>query len=520
MLLPLLGVVLLELLAYSLAAPVLRPAGDSAPGLSHQILENLGLFSFHLSSVLTPVVLLLLAFTRRPAMAAVPTMILAAVLAVLGVVAQFWSPAPPNLELALRIAYGLTLISIVAVHLGRSGDIGVRIGVAVLALPLVFHVYGAIVLRIEGEEALYSGMPESLLSMGHWALIFAATAIPYCLAPKPLAKSVLRPAPLFVAAFIGLVAVITVRKHFEVSAALASYGLGVDLGAGLPQHKIALALLALGTMAWTQVSCFLAPSAERRRIGIGLTLLLIAGYGFHWPMQYSLGAVGLLVVARAGRRVQDDERVENSAGYFRAPPIDPPTWQAYVAELQRNLSTQEGPAHTVTSNTETGKRTTIHSELHELAVRLNVFIEAEAIDRIEVIVGEVGDGPPAWTLAARPERRLGSPPAPPLIDAPVTKTGDGPFDQRFRVLDQDSWTAELLDDDLRARTTAIIDGWLAFWPGHGLGFSVHPGRGAPLDHPIPITELAFRAGTQPSAERLVTLLRLLAEIAGRGLKRV
>ena len=58
---PLLVVGLFELLTYRLAAPALRPAGDTAPGIGHEILENVGLFGFHLASVLTAVVLLLLA---------------------------------------------------------------------------------------------------------------------------------------------------------------------------------------------------------------------------------------------------------------------------------------------------------------------------------------------------------------------------------------------------------------------------------------------------------------------------
>jgi len=89
---------------------------------------------------------------------------------------------------------------------------------------------------------------------------------------------------------------------------------------------------------------------------------------------------------------------------------------------------------------------------------------------------------------------------------------------RFRIRDAGKLTDALLDEGLRARAKAILDGWMAFWPNRGLRYRVHPGNGAPLDHPIPITELAFRAGgAPPPVERLVTLIELLSAMAARAL---
>jgi len=517
LLVPLLAVVLIDLITYRLAAPVLRPSGDSAPGLGHQVLENIGLFSFYLSSLLTAAVLALMVFHRRPG-AELPIVVAGLVLAPLGLVAQLLGPAPELVEVALRSTYGIALIAVVFFYVRRPGDLGVRIGLVILTMPLLIHAVGAITLRLQGEEVLYTELPERLVGLGHWALIVSAAAAPYCFGPRPFAATALRPAPVFIAAFVGVIATITARLHFEASAMLAAYGLGVELGAGISDSKLALALLGLGTMSWTLVSCFLAPSRERRRIGVGLTLLLAAGYGFHWPMQYSLGIVGLLVVARAGQSVGEEEHTSSVAGYFRAPPIDPTIWQAYVERLVESLAQAQHEANAVTTRTDDGRRTVVHTAVDDQPLTLSVYLHDDAVVRVEILVGELGDGPPAWTLAARPDRRLGDPPAPPHLDAPIARADDPPFDQRFRIRDAGQWTSTLLDDELRARTTALVDGWIAFWPGHGLGFCVHPGRGAPLDHPIPITELAFRGGrTMPSVERLQALFRLLTDIARRGL---
>jgi hypothetical protein len=114
---------------------------------------------------------------------------------------------------------------------------------------------------------------------------------------------------------------------------------------------------------------------------------------------------------------------------------------------------------------------------------------------------------------------VGSHPPPPRTRAPaLARIGDTPFDRRFRVQGTESDTHRLLDEGLRAAATAVLDGWVAVWFGRGLKFQVCPGRGAPLDHPVPVSELAFRAESEPhGTEKLVAVVNLLGEIAERGL---
>ena len=154
-------------------------------------------------------------------------------------------------------------------------------------------------------------------------------------------------------------------------------------------------------------------------------------------------------------------------------------------------------------------------------IRLLVERMNGSVRLVEIVCGSGPRGvgsPPAWTLEARPERRLAVPvhPPPPDTAAPVARTGDVAFDRRFRMRDAGGHADRLLDEGQRARATALLDGWLAYWPGEALVYRVVPGHGAPLDNPIPISDLAFRGAIWDGAvDRLVTVLELLMQLAGR-----
>jgi hypothetical protein len=62
---------------------------------------------------------------------------------------------------------------------------------------------------------------------------------------------------------------------------------------------------------------------------------------------------------------------------------------------------------------------------------------------------------------------------------------------------------------------ATVDGWIAYWEGESVRYRVYPGRGAPLDHPMPLSDLAL-GRPSATAERLVTVVELLVELASRG----
>src|SRR5262249_5686420 len=86
--------------------------------------------------------------------------------------------------------------------------------------------------------------------------------------------------------------------------------------------------------------------------------------------------------------------------------------------------------------------------------------------------------------------------------------------ERFKLRGNARAFERLLDEGLRARAIATLDGWLAYWDGEGLRYRVYPARGAPLDHPLPLSDLALGRPAPP--ERLVAVIELLVEIAARG----
>ena len=109
-------------------------------------------------------------------------------------------------------------------------------------------------------------------------------------------------------------------------------------------------------------------------------------------------------------------------------------------------------------------------------------------------------------------RGLGvNPSGPPA--APTFKSGDTGFDDRFRCRGSALAFQKLFAETLRARATTTLDGWLAYWEREGMRYRVYPGRGAPLDHPMPLSDLALGRAATP--ERLVAVIELLVEIAGR-----
>jgi hypothetical protein len=431
-----------------------------------------------------------------------------------------------SLSLWLEFSFALSLAALVVAQTTRSGDLGARIGLVLLTAPLFIHFFGVVrALFLDGEEVVFSGLPERVQSLGQWSLVLAALVSPYCFAPRPFLRSAARVGPLVVGAFVGLIGALVLRQNYAVGMEIAMRGLGIDIGPMAPTSMIALYLMALGALAWTLTATLTAPAPARRRIGIGVGLVFVGGYAFAWPLQYLASLVGLMAIGDASRRVREQEREDpDEAPHYRVPPISSEVWAAYVSaltEVLRGMQTPEDrPAFAVTVDSEGGiVRTHVAATLHGAPIRLSVERQDGSIASITVLVGELAEPPgaPSWTLHARPQTKIGAQhPEPPRTPAPVCRTGDETFDARFQIRDAASCTASLLDDDMRGRAMTLIDGWLAIWSKQGLEYRVHPARGAPLDNPIPITELAFRNSVGPgAAERLTTLLSFLAALATR-----
>jgi hypothetical protein len=137
---------------------------------------------------------------------------------------------------------------------------------------------------------------------------------------------------------------------------------------------------------------------------------------------------------------------------------------------------------------------------------------------LDVVVGREVDEMRGATLSiwANPTPRTGAnPPGPPAT--PAFKSGDPVFDAHFKSKGSVIALTTMFDEHARARAATSLNGWIAYWEGEGLRYRVYPGHGSPLDHPIPISDLAL-ARPSASPERLVAVVELLVEIAARGVK--
>lgn len=486
-----------ELALNRLAVPVLRPSGAQVPSW-HRDIDLAGLFSFHLATVLAlgaGVHKTWELFARGDFSVAIRVLVALASAAFFGLAVWgiFFHP-PPALSFHLESSLTLVLLLLAMALALRPGDARVKLGMVLLTIPFLLHYYGTFALRLllPGDAVRGSPLPDQMRDAGQWSVALTAIGVALCFAPRPLWRSLLKPGPLAVAGFSGtLIAAIMVR-HQDVGMELASRGLGIELSPGQPAPIVIAFVVAGAAVVWALASTLTSTSYARRLLGMGLALVCIGGYAFSWPLTMLTVVAGALAVVDGGLRLAAVETGPNLA-------LPQAAWRAYVDALAGELGAE------------------VHADLvrgryggRDYAVRLD-----GALPRVEVVIGEVPDEPPVWTVAARPEKLLGGRghPPPPATPAPHVKTGDPAFDERFRVHDAGGFSDRLLDEGMRARAAAVLDGWVAVWKNGALCYQVYPGRGAPFDHPLPLTDL--RAGEPASPERMLSVLDLLGEIAIR-----
>jgi len=512
----LLLVALCEVAINRVAVPMLRP-GDRAPPSWHTYLDYAGLFLFYFAGTLAALLLAqrcLNAIGARASRRSSVAFALAGLATVLAATPLIID-APAALSITLEVAFAASVLAIVVAAIGRRRDVGIQVGLAIIAVPLLMHSASVIGARFVWPEDTFDGPGLVLARGGVLALSLAALVTPYCFAPRPFARAVTRLVPVLCAMAVAGAGALLARGWYAALAKAAALAIGVEL-VGQPDPRLAMYLLAVATLAWTLSACAIAPSSARRSVGVGLALLVLGGYGFKWPHHYLLPLFGFVLIADAVRSVRDEELAALPIG-SETPPIADTAWSTYVGIVTQQLRRALAEVHSLTTRGEAGLASTvIVGDAAGIPVRIRVERIEGSVLALDVVIGRDIDEVRAATLTvwAIPPRALGVNPAGPPA-APLFRTGDPQFDERFKTRGSALAFRKLFDEGLRARAVATIDGWIAYWDSESVRYRVYPGRGAPLDHPMPLSDLALGRASA-TAERLVTVVELLVELASRG----
>ncbi|MFT3693517.1 MAG: hypothetical protein QM831_10290 [Kofleriaceae bacterium] len=419
---------------------------------------------------------------------------------------------PPDIMI-VELTFAAAVIAVVISGLGRTRDLGMQLGLVTLAAPLLIHTLNVIGTRWLWPQTAYDGKILEIQQAGVIALSVGALVSPYVFAPRPFGRAVTRPLPVIVAMVVAAGGAIAARLWYAKLAKLAVFAIGVSIEQDQADPRLAIYLLAIATLTWTLVSCAVTDSPARRQIGAGILFVVLGGYAFKWAHHYLLPLYGLTLIADAGRVVRDEE-LSAMPITTTTPPVTDSVWQAYIAAVKTAL----GDFHTVTTRGEGGLVTTmLVGEKTGLAVRIRIERIEGSVIAFDIVVGREIDEVRGATLClqAIPPSGTGiNPSGPPA--APLFKSGDADLDAHFKLRGNALAFQKLFDPSLRARAATTLDGWFAYWDKEGVRYRVYPGRGAPLDHPLPLSDLALERPATP--DRLVAVIELLVDIAMRGVE--
>jgi hypothetical protein len=517
-----------ELVINRLVVPALRPVqalGEAVPVVPgwFRALDYLGLFLFYFTATLAVVSLLRLLVAALPAWraggergAVLATMVGATTVVALVLWALLVGGLGPDLSLALELGLATLALGAVARAVRPPIVLGTAIGVTLLALPILIHAYGVVAARWLWPDGGQGGQAVANLRLGVAAMVLLAVASPYTLGPRPLARAMTRLASIGVALSVSLSLLVLLRFRYELFAELGNVGLGLGLRREAPDPRLAMFVLGAATLAWTLASCALDDLPGRRRLGMGLALVVLCGTGLTWPAYIAVVAVGLIVVGDELGHLQRPGAVRTPVV---TPPIDDGVWQGYVAQVVAALRARGAKVQALTTRGRDDDATTvIVGAVAARPLTLRVHRSGGSVVAIDARFGRdliAERRPPTFSLVTRRDQRFAEAHAEPPAGGGPVKLGDARFDARFRCRGDLDAIGAMLDDDTRDRLLLGAEGWLAVWMEAGVRSVVHPGRGASLDQPLPLAELAARGQVADAPARLLGWLDMLAALAER-----
>jgi hypothetical protein len=464
---------------------IISSAASGASVMARAIADS-GPFLFHLTGVLALLVfaLALAGLLRRRELfpdLALPRM------AVRTIGFAFWALAimviligqvPRSFAMPLEGSFGLLSLLITGALLRARIPARVKTGVALFALPAIFHVMSMIFERL-GWTRGHSSIGD-LFPWGEASLILGAATAPFTLAPrrsqiKSGAKSdetnranVLA---LVLAAVLTAIFSVALATRYDLMQALATYGPHLEMPRLASFMGLAYQLAALG---WTYtVVSLLARRGATRLAGYGILLLAIGGYPLGSPVELSVSLLGLLALSVGELRALGAAGV--AAADAATPSLNRTEWRAWIGRLATaaNDGSAEtlGPPEAVVVEEDDLEASRIRGQRRGRGVGIRFLRRRGRITEVELTVGDPGHREPSasierhrsW-LARNPDQRLA---------LPRMKTGDTAFDQKFSV----HGNAPLGDESVRRQLMRQDDGVLSLWTGTAARY--HATAGAP-----------------------------------------
>jgi hypothetical protein len=390
-------------------------------------------------------------------------------------------------------------------------------GLGLIAAAYAIHYAGVLGSRFWWSEDL-TDLPASptaqIAQTGLSIICLAAITSPYAFGPRPFSRAVIRLAPIAVAMTIAAAGALIARRYYVDVVGAVANATGIQLATERPDPNLALYILALATIAWTLASCAIAEAPARRRLGLGLALIVLGGYHeIVWPAYYAMIAVGIATIVDAVPELREQEHAGQLV--VVTPPVEDHVWQGWVTTLVRGLRAAGHAVNGLTARGDDDHTTTIlNGDVAARPFRLRIDRIRGAVIGVDVRFGkDLGDDQPAtFTVAVKRGGRESAHPAPPPAGSRIEV--DAEFDDRFRSRGDRTALAAVLDPELRVRLTATIDGgWLAVWKGESVRLRIYPGQGAPIDRPIPLPDLELRRAGPDAADRLIATVAVLADVA-------